>query len=109
MVVRILCLAPLFHVSGTGGISQSQLYFKLSAAEVQLAISSPTRFSKTGLPEVSLIVPDFTISAVHVILSFLLSFSLLFFLYLFLVIPSCLGDDSKYKEKANEAEKEIIT
>ena len=40
------------------------------------------------------VVPDFTNSvygAAHVILSCLVSFSLLFFLHLFLDIPSCLG------------------
>ena len=88
-LVWLLESCALHHCSmclhGTGGISQSQLYFKLSAAEVQLAISSPTRFSKTGLPEVSLIVPDFRIyvfgSSCHslifvIILSSFLSLSL---------------------------------
>ena len=44
--------------------------------------------------EASLIVLGFTIlcPAVHVIISFLVSYSFLFFLYLFLGIVSCLGE-----------------
>ena len=52
---------------------------------------------------VSLIVPDFIqfmCTAVHAILSFSVSFSRLFFLYLFLGISSCFGVANEEKEKA---------
>ena len=53
---------------------------------------------------VSLIVPIlqfiFMCTAVHAILSFSVSFSRLFFLYLFLGISSCFGVANEEKEKA---------
>ena len=61
--------------------------------------------------EASLIVLHFVIfcvfvfflcTAVHAILSYMVSFSLLFFLYIFLRISACLGNDKKYKEKESE-------
>ena len=59
--------------------------------------------------EVSLIVvPDFTICVYGSsckYLFILVLFSLLFFLYLFCVVPSFLGDDNNKKENANEREK----
>ena len=51
----------------------------------------------------------FLCTAVHVILSFLVSFSLLFLLYLFLDMPSCIGDVNKYIERDSSGQRIFIS
>ena len=101
----------------TGDIkSKSQFFFKIQGGLgliFQLrGISDNAGFLFTNVDYMSikssayLIVSDlpFLCRAVQVSLSFLVSFLLLFFFYLFVCIPSCLMDANTKMEKKNKRE-----